>query len=135
MKAKKIVVGLLSICLLGATPLVLTSCTGGDNTVQNQVTLSNDESSVYNSIVGSISSFKDPGSVTLTWVSVKPLLGGRYVKISAKNSFGGYVTNCFQCSGYSLRSVDDVVGSSDSSISVSKINQKLNQYKSSMGYN
>jgi len=86
MKTKKIVVGLLSICLLGATPLVLTSCTG-DNTVQNQVTLSNDENSVYNSIVGSISSFKEPGSVTLTWVSVKPLLGGRYVKISAKNSF------------------------------------------------
>lgn len=138
MKIKKIFSCLLGLGLLVAAPISLSACTpdnekGGGQT--QTITLSTDENSVYNSIVGSITSFKDPGSVILTWVSEKPLIGGRYVRINAKNSFGGYVVGSYQCSGYSLRSCDSVVGSSDSSISVSKINQKLNQYKSSMGYN
>lgn len=136
MKIKKFLVGFFMLSLFAIAPISLTSCTsdnnGGEN--ENYVTLTSDEQSVYNSIVGSLESFKDPSSVILTWVSEEPLIGGRYVKINAKNSLGGYVVGSYQCNGYSLRSVDRVVGDSDYSINISNINHKLNEYKASMGW-
>jgi len=120
--------------------IFLTGCgeSGGNGGNQQQsVTLSSDEQAVYNAVKNSLSSFKNPGSVTVVSVSDEVLIGGRYLKISAQNGFGGYSTEMYQVSGIGLRGpiTDYNSYSVDSSISVSKINQKLNEYKASMGWN
>lgn len=117
----------------------LTGCgkSGGNGRYPEQsVTLSSDEQAVYNAVKNSLSSFKNPGSVSVVSVSDKVFIGGRYLKISAQNGFGGYTTQMFQVSGSGLIGPITDYNSYrvDSSISVSKINQKLNEYKTSMGW-
>ena len=123
----------------------LTACGGssssgngnnGNNVVQNEIVLSSDEQTVYNAVKNSLSAFKNPGSVTVISVSTEVLIGGRYLKISAQNGFGGTTVSMYQVSGSSLRGPIDDYSSykADSSISVSNINQKLNEYKVSMGW-
>lgn len=122
-----------TISLFGT--LSLTGCTSDDGATQ--VTLSSEEQTIYNCIVGSIRSFKDPSSVSLVSAYEKALIG-RYVRVSGTNSFGGTVTTVFNAYGGSLHSVDDpsVIYnySIDYSISVSNINTKLGAYKSSQGW-
>ena len=137
---KKHLLGLLMILIVGTVGLTACSSSSGSGGnagySQNSVTLSSDEQTVYNAVKNSLSSFKDPGSVKVVSVSTEVLIGGRYLKISAKNSLGGSVTSMYQVSGRSLRGpiTDYNSYEVDSSISVSKINSKLSDYQSSMGW-
>lgn len=124
--------------LLCFTPLLLLSSCGGGGSGSSGSSaysqLSSDERAIYNPIKNSLGGFYNPASVTLVTVYQKAIVG-RYVNIKAKNSYGSYVTNCYFINGSSLQSRDPVSGYSvDSSISVSKINAALNEYKKQQGY-
>ncbi len=120
--------------------LLLNSCGNSSGSSSDQYTevsaidlLSSEELEVYNSIKNSLTSFKNPSSVSVRSVSEEPLIGGRYVTIAAENGFGGTSVSVYQCNG-GLRSADGYTFTPDSSISVSKINNALNEYKKSMGW-
>lgn len=132
------------ICVFGGISLVACGEKDSNSTsqqAQNEIVLSSDENSIYRSICGSLSAFKNPSSVTLLWASDPVVIGGRYVRISAQNSFGGNTTSVYQANGGGLKGpIDsDEISSilshpSASDISISKINQKLKTYKESMGW-
>lgn len=141
MKKRIAILALFSFFMLSSLASCGSNSKSGDNTNVNNneesVTLSNDEEKVYNAVAGALTAFKDPGSVIVIDVDKKPLIGDRYLKISAKNSYGGRVTNIYQVTNSgSLRGpVTDYNNfSSDLSISVDKINKKLATYKTSMGW-
>jgi len=121
--------------------LTITACKSNNTNEQETqksaiYTLSSDEKIVYNSVKGSISAFKDPSSVRVVTVYEKAFIG-RYIRISAKNSFGGTVTNIYFINGHSLESTTDVDIYSydiDPEISVSKINAALDEYKEQKGW-
>lgn len=120
-------------------PFMVSSCENdnafSDNNALQTITLSEDETRVYNAVKNTLSAFKNPGSVIVVAVSEKPYIGYNYVKISAQNSFGGYSTSIYQVSGNGLREVeDDITFHTDYNISVSNINAKLNEYKKTMGW-
>lgn len=133
-----------NICVLGLSFMLLsscgfyglTSCNSDSGSERNDtIILSNDETIVFNAIRNSLSMFKDPSSVTLRYVSTENLIGGRYVIIAAKNSFGAYVDNTFQIVGStSLKSASPNSFNVDPSISVSKINTRLKEYINSLGW-
>ena len=125
------------ICLMllfGLTSCGYTSSSNDNNEQQTeQIVLSDAEQEVYNSIVKSLYAFKNPASVTVIAVSGEKLIGGRYVKISAQNGFGGYSTSIYQANTYGLSEIDTTSFSADSSINVANINKKLTEYKQSQG--
>jgi hypothetical protein len=135
LKRKFSVLITLLICLF--TLIGLTSCgnsSSTDNTpTQPEIILSEAESEVYNSIIKSLYSFKNPGSVTVVAVGDENFIGGRYVKISAQNGFGGYSTSIYQANPSGLREAEDATLYVDSSVNISNINKKLTEYKQSQG--
>lgn len=114
---------------------LLIGCSSGNKDNTTEITLDTDESYVYSAVVNSLSSFKDPSSVTVVAVGHDLRLEGTFVKISAKNGFGGFTTEIYKI--YALRlsgPAEYNYFKDDSSISVSKINQKLKKYKETMGW-
>lgn len=131
---------LLVVVFLICTCIAMVSCSSSSSNEEQQsavYTLSSDEKEKYNSIIGSISSFKDSSSVTLITVYEKAFIG-RYIKISGKNSYGGIVTTIYRITSHSLvdaNGVDISLYDPDPTISVSKINVALNEYKKGKGWN
>lgn len=126
-----------STILLGTVGLSgCATSSGGGQGGYVQTALSSEEKSIYNCIIGSIDAFKDPSSVKLVRTYEKALIG-RYVRVSATNSFGQRVTNTYNAYSGALHSANDVDLSDyeiDASINVSAINAKLDSYKRGQGW-
>ena len=137
LKRKFSIIMTMLICLMllfGLTACGDTSDSNNDYNQQTpQIVLSEAEQEVYNSIVKSLYAFKNPASVTVLAVSGEMLIGGRYVKISAQNGFGGYSTSVYQANYSGLKESDYTDWSSDYEINVANINKKLAEYKQSQG--
>lgn len=134
-KLKKVIIILLCLTSLGFGTIV-----GGCSNNSENIKLSTTETFVYNAIVYELTSFKDPVSVTVISVGSGKYLNdneiteGTFVKISAKNSLGGNVTSLYRVSYFGLNDDKCYLYEIDSSISVSKINEKLKKYKETKGW-
>lgn len=120
-----------TVCLSGCG-----TSSGGGQGGYVQTALSSEEQSVYNCIIGSIDAFKDPSAVKLVRAYEKALIG-RYVRVSATNSFGQKVTNAYNAYSGALHSTNDVDLSDyeiDTSVNLSAIYAKLDSYKRGQGW-
>ena len=108
----------------------------GDGGSQTQITLTSEEQTIYSCIVGSVDALKDLSSVKLVSAYEKALIG-RYVRVSAANSFGQRGTNAYKAYSGALHSTNDVNlfdYEIDTSINLSAINAKLDSYKKGKGW-
>ena len=129
---------MLLVCFIsvGAT-FCLTSCgdnsSSKNNSESQYKTLTNAEQEVYRVVCNKLDDFVNPESVKVTKVSKTMVIGGRYLEITAKNSYGYSVSETYQIMGSTLKSADFDI-SHDEEINVSNINFNLNIFKREVGY-